>query len=172
MTTDDAGPALPRSPAPEDLRGARLRLRSRVLAEPQRLDLREELAAAYRREGHAAQAGRWSYLAAVRDPAEQAAFERAFEHDPVQLMAVLRWRGSEDEAATEVARERLRALRAVAEGSAGARLEWAAASRQASAPTTSDHLVEIGCATVLAVAGTCLVVGAVTIVRWVVGLLG
>lgn len=104
---------------------ARQRLRGLVDAFPERLDLRERLAALYRLDGDAAQAGRWSYLSADADPREVAAFERAYRGDPIALMKALAWRRPEHDAATAVARERLRALRERAEADAGAPVDWA-----------------------------------------------
>jgi hypothetical protein len=103
---------------------ARQRLRGLVGSFPQRLDLRERLAAVYRLEGDAAQAGRWSYLHEVADPVELDAFERAYSRDAVQMMKALAWRRSEDEAPSEFAQSRLRALRARAEEQVGAPVSW------------------------------------------------
>jgi hypothetical protein len=103
---------------------ARQRLRGLVASFPDRLDLRERLAAAYRLECDAAQAGRWSYLHEGADPVELDAFERAYSRDPVQMMKALAWRCAEDDAPTEWARARLRALRGRAEKQTGAPLSW------------------------------------------------
>jgi len=107
-----------------DLRAARIRLRSLVEQFPQRLDLRDRLADVYRREHNPPQSGRWSYLREERDAAEDRAFERSFQDDPVQIMAALRWTGHEDDATDDVARARLREVRALAEKAAGQELAW------------------------------------------------
>ncbi|WP_127571286.1 DUF6584 family protein [Georgenia faecalis] len=116
--------------AEEDLRAgrtalARQRIRGLVASMPERLDLRERLAQVYRAEGDLAQAGRWSYLSEYRYPAEEAAFGRLCGGDPVRMMRALSWRAAEDDAATETARGRLRALRAEAEMRAGGPVDWA-----------------------------------------------
>lgn len=103
---------------------AQRRLTDLSRAMPERLDVREALAAVYRARGDLAQAGRWSYLAEHRDPAEVEAFERAYQGDPVRLMRALRWRGPESLAPTATARETLEALRSRAEAEVGAPLEW------------------------------------------------
>jgi hypothetical protein len=103
---------------------ARQRLRGLVGSFPERLDLRERLAAVYRLEGDSAQAGRWSYLHESADPVELDAFERAYSRDPVQMMKALAWRRSEDDAPTEWAQARLRALRLHAEELVGAPVSW------------------------------------------------
>ncbi|MDC5698264.1 hypothetical protein OO014_13450 [Intrasporangium calvum] len=54
---------------------ARQRLRGLVGSYPQRLDLREELAELYRRDGVLSQAGRWTFLSETRNPAELRAFD-------------------------------------------------------------------------------------------------
>lgn len=61
---------------------ARQRLRGLVGSQPQRLDLREQLADLYRREGLLGQAGRWSYLSETVDPIELRAFEREYSRIP------------------------------------------------------------------------------------------
>lgn len=116
--------------AAADLAAGRAALAQRRLTDlsramPERLDVREALAAVHRARGDLAQAGRWSFLADERDPAELAAFERAFQGDAVRLMRALGWRGPESAAATDVARERLVALRERAEAEVGAPVDWA-----------------------------------------------
>jgi hypothetical protein len=92
------------------------RLSSLVAAYPTDLDLRRRLAAAQRMVGNLVQAGRWGYLHADADPAETAAFERAYPSSAHRLRE-LRWppRGH---AATDFARARLAALGADRAGAA------------------------------------------------------
>jgi uncharacterized protein DUF6584 len=85
------------------------RLSSLVAAHPHDLDLRHRLAAIHRMTGNAVEAGRWDYLWPGAEPAETAAFERAFPTAQRRL-SKLQWRGSPDLAPTEHARERLAAL--------------------------------------------------------------
>ncbi|MCC2336006.1 DUF6584 family protein [Cellulomonas wangsupingiae] len=113
-----------RTPDDAELARRRRALKDRVTAQPQRLDLRAELAAVYRAEGNAAQAGRWGHLSPDVRPDETAAFVRAFGDDPVEIMRVLRWQGSEQDASTPLARERLRAVRKRAEASLGRTTTW------------------------------------------------
>ncbi|MEV6970658.1 DUF6584 family protein [Hamadaea sp. NPDC051192] len=82
------------------------RLSSLVNAYPHDLDLRHRLAAVHRMTGNAVEAGRWDYLNPTAEPAETAAFERAFPSAPRRL-AALRWHGTADLAPTEHARRRL-----------------------------------------------------------------
>jgi hypothetical protein len=144
---------------------ARQRLMGLVASYPDRLDLRDRLAAVYRVLGDAAQAGRWSYLSEVRDEAEVAAFERAYR-TPLARLTALNWVSGEAGAATRTARERLVAL----QGAAGAQLrgELAVADDRDSSWRT-NVLVLLGLVIVL----LCFVVGAVTLViwgyRWVTG---
>src|SRR5438067_7684959 len=81
------------------------RLSSLVAAHPTDLDLRRRLAGAQRLVGNLVAAGRWGYLDADAEPAETAAFERAYP-SPAQRLRELRWppRG---QAATDFARTRL-----------------------------------------------------------------
>lgn len=119
---------------------ARQRLRGLVGSYPQRLDLREQLADLYRRDGITSQAGRWSFLSESLSEPELRAFVREYE-DPVHRMKVLGWRGAED-AAGEVARERLAALRAEAERTAGRSLSWEQAAEMPNVRTTwGDRLI-------------------------------
>lgn len=144
------------------LRDRRRRLREQVRADPRRLDLRAELAAAYRAEGNASQAGRWDYLSEDADPGETAAFVRSCRHDPVEIMRALRWTGSEEDASTEVARERLRAVRTAARDVAGRRVTW-------EQPVRDDAMwpFVLGCAGVVLVLALA-VVGGVATVGWLV----
>ena len=159
---DDAGEAV--SAGAEELRRRRHRLKSKVMAEPQRLDLREQLAAVYRAEGNVSQAGRWDYLSEKADPGETNAFAKAFRDDPVEIMRALRWTGSEDDAETEVARERLRAVRAAARDRVGRRVSW-----EKPDPQARTWVAVLGCAGVLLVLAL-VVVGAISTVRWLVDL--
>lgn len=154
-------------PRPDDadaLRQRRRRLKDQVRSAPRRLDLREELAAAYRAEGNASQAGRWSYLAEHTDAAEIRAFARSCRDDPVEMMAALRWTGSEDDAGTAVAQERLRTLRVQAHARAGRSVSWE--KPRDDGPPWALALGCLAVAVVLVLVG----VGAVTTVRWLAGL--
>jgi len=156
----------------EDLRAgdvvtARKRLRGLVGCMPQRLDLRERLAQVYRLGGDRAQAGRWAYLGEQRDPQETAAFERSCHHDAVRVMWALGWRGPEQDASTQTARERLLEVRARAEQDAGTPLDWANPRRPEQPEGWRPSLGGMGCLlVVLALIGS-VIVGAVTIVRWI-----
>ncbi|WP_433264329.1 DUF6584 family protein [Actinosynnema sp. CS-041913] len=136
---------------------ARQRLVGLVASYPARLDLRDRLAEVYRVLGDTAQAGRWSYLSEQRDPAETAAFERAYR-TPMARLAALNW--ASGEAPTETARIRLSALQG--EVSEQLRAELAEADDRDSSWST-NILVLLG----LVVALLCFVVGLVTLVMWV-----
>lgn len=138
---------------------ARQRLVGLVTSFPDRLDLRDRLAAVYRVLGDAAQAGRWSYLSEVRDEAEVAAFERAYR-TPLARLESLNWVSGEDGAPTRTARERLVALQSAA--GAQLRAELAVADDRDSS-WGANALVLLGLVVVL----LCFVVGAVTLVMWV-----
>ncbi|MGW6919369.1 DUF6584 family protein [Kitasatospora sp. NPDC054939] len=97
---------------------ARQRLRGLVSSCPTQLPARRRLGEIYRCYGEPAQAGRWTYLEADRDPGETAAFEERYAHPYLRMRAVA-WRGSEDDAATAFAREQLAGLRAAATEAAG-----------------------------------------------------
>ncbi|WP_367136121.1 DUF6584 family protein [Saccharothrix sp. HUAS TT1] len=138
---------------------ARQRLVGLVSSYPDRLDLRDRLASVYRLLGDAAQAGRWSYLAEVRDEAEVAAFERAYR-TPLARLEAMNWVGGEAGAVTETARRRLVALQSAANDQLRAELS-VADDRDSSWRTNA--LVLAG----LVIALLCFVVGAVTLVMWV-----
>ena len=156
----------------EDLRAgdvvmARTRLRGLVGCMPQRLELRERLAQVYRLEGDRAQAGRWAYLGEQRDPRETAAFDRAYHHDAVRVMWALGWRGPEQDASTQTARERLLEVRARAEQDAGSPQDWANPRRPEQPEGWRRSLGEMGCLlAVIALVGS-VIVGVVTIIRWI-----
>ncbi len=84
------------------------RLSSLVAAHPTDLDLRRRLSGAQRMVGNLMEAGRWGYLHTDADPAETAAFERAYPA-PAHRLRELRWPPG-GHAATDFARARLAAL--------------------------------------------------------------
>lgn len=90
------------------------RLSSLVAAYPNDLDLRRRLAAVHRRVGNRIQAGRWDYLTVGADADDTRAFERAFPSAVARLRQV-RWPYRAGEAATSYARQRLAALIAAAQ---------------------------------------------------------
>ncbi|UZN02888.1 DUF6584 family protein [Cellulomonas sp. S1-8] len=149
-----------------DVEMARTRLRSLVQSLPHRLDARDRLADVYRLEGNLVEAGRWSYLGEDRDPEEVAAFERACGDDAVRIMRALRWRGPEDAAGTEAARQRLLDVRTRAQDKAGRKLDWETSGREA-AGSRRDDLGTVGCLLGALVLVALMVVGAVTVVGWV-----
>ena len=149
-----------------DVTMARTRLSSLVRSLPHRLDARERLAAVCRLDGDLVEAGRWSYLTEQRDEREVAAFERACGKDPVRIMRALRWRSSEEAATTEVARQRLLDVRGRAEARAGRTLDWSDKGRKVGDPWWEDALA-VGCLVTGVVLLALVVIGAVTVVRWV-----
>jgi hypothetical protein len=149
-----------------DVTMARTRLKSLVQSLPHRLDARERLADVCRLDGDRAEAGRWSYLSEQRDPREVAAFERACGRDPVRIMRGLRWRGSEEAATTELARQRLLDVRARAEAKAGKKLDWSARGRDVGGPWW-EGVFTIGCLVAGLVLIALVVIGAVTVFSWI-----
>jgi hypothetical protein len=150
-----------------DVEMARTRLQSLVRSLPNRVDARQRLADVYRLDGDLVEAGRWSYLSPQADPADVAAFERACGDDPVRIMRGLRWTGSEDLAATEHAQQRLLELRARAEAKAGRSLAWEDRGRDIGRPW-QDVAFEVGCGVAVIVLVALLVIGAATVVGWIV----
>src|SRR5262245_46177765 len=124
------------------------RLSSLVAAHPTDLDLRKRLAAVHRMVGNRIEAGRWAYLHADADPAETAAFERAYP-SAAQRWREVRWPAG-GQAATEFARERLATL---SDGAPEAR------------PGGRRRLLVT---IALALATPLAVLGAVTVVQWLV----
>ncbi|MEU1282663.1 DUF6584 family protein [Kitasatospora sp. NPDC005856] len=147
---------------------ARLRLRGLVASYPADLTVRRRLAEVYRLYGEPAEAGRWAYLDADRDPAETAAFE-ARHPDPLDRMVALAWRGSERSAQTETARARLAELRETASAHAGRPVHWQHVHDRARHPVQDDSAGPLACAG-LVLAGLVLlgfaVLGVVTFVSW------
>ncbi|SDG55167.1 DUF6584 family protein [Klenkia brasiliensis] len=150
---------------------ARSRLHGLVSTYPHRLDVREALAEAHRADGDQVQAGRWSYLSAARNPMEVAAFLAAYPgaHQRVRAM---RWAGPED-LAGPVVQARLVELRTAAEEATGGPVTWSTArprSAPGPAPASSrvaDAAFAAGCFLTLAAVGALVVIGAVTVVRWI-----
>ncbi|MGN8247046.1 DUF6584 family protein [Cellulomonas soli] len=156
----------------EDLRSgdvtmARTRLQSLLTSKPRELDARERLADLFRLDGNQVEAGRWSYLSEHRDPEEVAAFEKACGRNPVRVMRALRWRGSEAAAATEVARRRLLEVRASAEAKAGRELDWSSGGREVGG-SWWDAAPVIGCLVGGLALAALVVIGAVTVIGWIV----
>ena len=150
-----------------DVSMARTRLLSLLQSKPYQLDARARLAEIYRLDGNLVEAGRWSYLSEQRDPAEVAAFERACGRDPVRIMRALRWRGYEDAATTEVAREGLIDVRARAEAKAGKELDWSSRGRGTEPPWWKEGAPVIGCFVVGLLLLALTVIGAATVVGWI-----
>ncbi|MFC0063545.1 DUF6584 family protein [Umezawaea endophytica] len=139
---------------------ARQRVAGLVGTYPNRLDLRDKLAAVYRVLGNTAQAGRWSYLSEVRDDVEVLAFEHAYK-TPVARLTALNWTGGEDAAETETARTRLMLLHRAATEQIQDELVVAEAEQPARSWLTCA-LIALG----LAVLAVLVVVGAVTAVGY------
>ena len=137
------------------------RLSSLVAAHPTDLDLRRRLAAVHRMIGNQIEAGRWEYLHADADPHATAAFERAYPSASHRLREV-RW-PADGQAATEFARHRLATLTDTAPAS-GSRPAQRRPVRPAKAVSRRRLL-----AVVLALATPLAVLGAVTVVQWLVG---
>lgn len=148
-----------------DVEMARTRLQSFLQSVPQSLEARERLADVYRLLGDRVEAGRWSYLSERRDTEDLSAFESACGRDPVRIMRGLRWHGSEEEATSEVARARLREVRAKAQAAAGKELDWSARGRDVGGPWWEDTFA-IGCMFAGLVLVALMVIGAVTVVGW------
>ncbi len=131
------------------------RLGSLVDAHPTDLDLRLRLATVHRQVGNPIEAGRWSYLSAAADEGEVRAFERAYP-SPAGRLRRLRWPASGGYPATEFARDRLAALT----GHAGA--------PTGGAPTRPGPRQRIVLAVATAIAAPFAVLGAITVVQWIV----
>lgn len=149
-----------------DVTMARTRLLSLLQSQPYHLDARERLADVYRLDGNHVEAGRWSYLSEPRDPAEVAAFEHACGRNPIRIMRALHWRGFEEAAATEVARQRLLDVRARAEAKAGKKLDWSDRGREVG-DTWGRDASAIGCLVAGVVLLALVVIGAATVVDWI-----
>jgi hypothetical protein len=125
------------------------RLSSLVHAHPADLDLRRQLAAVHRRVGNPVEAGRWGYLDADAPAVEVGAFERAYP-DPAHRLRRLGWSGSAVDAPTGYAREQLTRLGTAAR------------------PTPRHRTARIGLLVAGAVFLALVLVGAVTVVQWLV----
>ncbi|WP_217615910.1 DUF6584 family protein [Cellulomonas sp. GbtcB1] len=150
-----------------DPHGARVRLRSLVEHAPRRLDVRERLSEVHRTLGEPQEAGRWGYLSERTTPEEIRAFERAHRGDARHMARALRWEGAEDGTGSAFAEQRLRELRARAEELAGEPWAW---RRPRPDPQPVPWWGDLLAVAVLGVLLTFLVVGAITVVRWLVGL--
>ncbi|AZK95986.1 MULTISPECIES: DUF6584 family protein [Streptomyces] len=102
---------------------ARQRLRGLVSSFPADPALRRRLAEVYRLYGEPAEAGRWMYLAADRDAAETAAFEKRYD-TPLRRMRALAWRGPESAAGSAFAEEQLAAVRTACSEALGRPAHW------------------------------------------------
>ncbi|GAB3127366.1 hypothetical protein GCM10027160_51950 [Streptomyces calidiresistens] len=147
---------------------ARQRLRGLVGSFPRDLGVRLRLAEVYRLYGEPAQAGRWSLLDADRRPEEVAAFEARYP-DPVERMRAVAWRGPEEGAATDFARERLAELRRDASRAAGRPLEWGFTDPEGweeAAGGIGDTLAGWGCFAAMVLFLVLAGIGTATVVRW------
>ncbi|MET7622003.1 DUF6584 family protein [Streptomyces sp. NPDC005408] len=150
---------------------ARQRLRGLVSSFPQDLTLRRRLAEVYRLYGEPAEAGRWMYLEADRDPAETSAFEERFS-TPLRRMRALAWRDPESLAGTAFAAEQLAAVRKASSDYVSRPVNWAAIplglddDPEDEGSSFTDLLVGVG--VVLMVLGFVAIwaVGFIAFVRW------
>jgi hypothetical protein len=138
------------------------RLGSLVAAHPTDLDLRRRLAAVHRLAGNQVEAGRWSYLNADADPAEILAFERAYP-SPAARLRELCWPAQEGHAATDFARDRLGALASSRRSTVDRPAPPAPAQRPRPRVLLRYRLAAFIVALPFAV------LGAVTVVKWIVG---
>jgi len=138
---------------------ARQRLAGLVGTYPNRLDLRDKLAAVYRLLGNTVQAGRWSYLSEVRDDVEVLAFEHAYK-TPVARLTALNWVGGESAADTDTARTRLMALHRAA--TEQIQDELVVAEKEPGRSWVACALIAFG----LAVLAVLIVTGAITVVQF------
>jgi hypothetical protein len=149
------------------------RLGSLVAAHPTDLDLRRRLAAVHRMVGNQVEAGRWSYLNADADPAEIQAFERAYP-SPATRLRELCWPAQEGHAATDFARDRLAALAGAGDSTVDRPVIRSTVDRSAGrpatamAPTTPWYRWRYRLVALL-VAVPFAVIGAFTVVQWIVG---
>lgn len=148
---------------------ARQRLRGLVSSFPQDLLLRRRLGEVYRLYGEPAEAGRWMYLEADRDPAETSAFEERYS-TPLRRMRALAWRGPESLASTAFAAQQLAAVREAGSDHIGRPVDWAPMpldEPEDEGNSVTDCLVGTG--VVLMVLGffAIWVVGFIAFVRWV-----
>lgn len=152
---------------------ARDRLHGLILAHPNDLSLRSMLADVYRRLQFPEMAGRYWYLEEHRTAEmEQAVgvFERSVRNDPLELLCRLKFRG-EDGQLPEPARARLEVLRRESLRLYGQYPRYGAKSepkwephRQIGGPL--GDLVPIGCLVGWGLAVVLMIVGLVTVVRW------
>ncbi|MCX4706183.1 DUF6584 family protein [Streptomyces sp. NBC_01373] len=151
---------------------ARQRLRGLVSSFPQDLALRRRLGEVYRLYGEPAEAGRWTYLEADRDPAETSAFEERYS-TPLRRMRALAWRGPESLASTAFAVQQLAAIHKAGSDHIGHPVDWTAVpldlddEPEDEGSSFTDCLVSAG--VVLLVLGffAIWVVGFIAFVRWV-----
>lgn len=145
------------------------RLGSLVAAHPTDLDLRRRLAAVHRMVGNLVEAGRWSYLNADADPAETLAFERAYP-SPAARLRELCWPAQEGHAATDFARDRLAALAGAGRSTVDRPVTSSTVDRPADRPATPTRRSRWRYRLVaMLVALPFAVIGAFTVVQWIVG---
>jgi hypothetical protein len=152
---------------------ARQRLRGLVSSHPQNLLLRRHLAEVYRLYGEPAEAGRWMYFEADRDPAETAAFEARYSTPPKRMLA-LAWGGPEALASTDFAARQLAAVREAGSDYLGRPVDWDSATfssdldseqeDERNAPV--DRLIGVGAGLMVLGFFAIWVVGFITFVRW------
>ncbi len=149
--------------ARSDYERAKNRLRTVLRDAPADLDIRERLAAVYRRAGNPVEAGRWSFLGDQVDH-EQAAFVRAYP-DPWLRLRVLGWAGAIEDAPAPAA-ERLRSLAAAVDGPA--KVHWHEDAAPTNYPRERTSALDVLAIAIGLAAFVLAGLGLVTVVRWVV----
>ncbi|MFE0425983.1 DUF6584 family protein [Streptomyces sp. NPDC058953] len=160
---------------------ARQRLRGLVSSYPADPAPRRRLAEVYRLYGEPAEAGRWMYLEADRDPAETSAFEERYGVTGRRMRA-LAWRGPESDAPSDFARDQLATVRITCSEAIGRPVDWSAPPSRAEeyeVERAAERSAERGerpggwigtIGGILAAIG-CLTAVAATVTIWVIGVI-
>ncbi|HEX5565741.1 MAG TPA: DUF6584 family protein [Streptomyces sp.] len=128
----------------------------------------------HRLYGEPAEAGRWMYLEADRDPVETSAFEER-RPTPPQRMRALAWHGQESLAGTAFAARQLAAVRKAASDHLGRPVTWVSIHSvrhdgseelESEANSFTDRLAGVGVALLVLGFFAVWVLGFVTFVRW------
>jgi hypothetical protein len=127
------------------------RLSGLTSAYPDDLAIRGLRGAVNHQVGNFAEAGRWGYLTEDADPADLAAFERAFK-SPWERLRALKVRGDPTPSLGPLARSRFADLLAQAEAAGPERVEWTEAGPQPTAGWLSRSIgTGCGCLALLGV---------------------
>ena len=176
MSLEESLKRVERDVAAGDYGRARDRLHGLIGAYPERMDLRRRLGDVYGELRYPSMAGRFWYLEEEKSPEMEAAcraFEKSCGNNPVLMLQALKYRGGLRGREETFAGKRLAALAARAQREHGYRHNFERTQTPAGVlglrESLGEKLLSVGCTALVVTAVVLMIVGLITILRFVFG---